>query len=176
MSVVTNCFGRHLTTDIQQVNLIKAITFNLCWIDLHHHNNFFDASFTKILEFIKTNKTVDLNQLIGKRLDQKQMLIVLNTFTRWLKTIHFSTTYETSTESNIRQTTRQIFDEDKLISNSVFLVFCEEHLERNGRQVTVFSNASVEELRCQQRRNIMLFMIQLIWLWCNGLIHSGSFQ
>ena len=33
----------------------------------------FDASFVKILEFIKTNKTVDLNRLIASSLHQKQM-------------------------------------------------------------------------------------------------------
>ena len=69
---------------------------------------------------------------------------------RFLKTIRYSTTNEISTESNIRQAMRQIFDEDELVSNSALLVFCEEHLERNGRQVNVFSNASVGELRYQQ--------------------------
>ena len=48
---------------------------------------------------------------------------------------------------------RQIFDEDKPASNNMVLVFCEESLEKNGRQITVFSHALVEELRYQQRRN-----------------------
>ena len=68
---------------------------------------------------------------------------------------------------------RQIFDEDELVSNNEAIVFCEEHLERNGREVTVFSNTSVEELRYQQRRNRILCIIQLLWLWWNEFIRRG---
>ena len=76
---------------------------------------------------------------------------------------------------NKRKTMRQIFNEDELISNNAELVFCEEHLERNGRQVTVFSNTSVEELRYQQSRN-RICIIQLLWLWWNEFIHRGYFE
>ena len=68
---------------------------------------------------------------------------------------------------------RQVFDEDELVSNNEALVSCEEHLERNGREVTVFSNTSVEELRYQQRRNRILCIIQLLWLWWNEFIRRG---
>ena len=44
---------------------------------------------------------------------------------------------------------RQTFDEDEVVSNNM-LVFCEEQLERNESQETVFSYTSVEELRYQQ--------------------------
>ena len=71
---------------------------------------------------------------------------------------------------------RQIFNEDELVSNNAALVFCEEQLERNERQVTVFSNTSVEELRYQQRRNRMFCIIQLLWLWWNEFIHRGYFE
>ena len=71
---------------------------------------------------------------------------------------------------------RQIFDEDELVSNNAALVFCEEHLERNERQVTVFSNTSVEELRYQQRRNRILCIMQLLWLLWDGFIRRGYFE
>ena len=71
---------------------------------------------------------------------------------------------------------RQIFNEDELVSNNAALVFCEEQLERNERQVTVFSNTSVEVLRYQQRRNRMFCIIQLLWLWWNEFIHRGYFE
>ena len=71
---------------------------------------------------------------------------------------------------------RQIFDEDEVISNNMVLVFCEEHLERDERQETVFSNTSAEELRYQQRRNRILCIIQLLWLWWNGFIHRRYFE
>ena len=68
---------------------------------------------------------------------------------------------------------QQIFNEDELVSNNAALVFCEEQLERNGRQVTVFSNTSV---RYQHSRNRILCIMQLLWLWWNCFIHRGYFE
>ena len=70
---------------------------------------------------------------------------------------------------------RQIFDEDEVVSNNM-LVFCEEQLERNESQETVFSYTSVEELHYQQRRNRILCIIQLLWLWWNGFIERRYFE
>ena len=70
---------------------------------------------------------------------------------------------------------RQIFDEDEVVSNNM-LVFCEEQLERNESQETVFPYTSVEELRYQQRRNRILCIIQLLWLWWNGFIDRRYFE
>lgn len=70
---------------------------------------------------------------------------------------------------------RQIFDEDEVVSNNM-LVFCEEQLERNESQETVFPYTSVEELRYQQRRNRILCIIQLLWLWWNGFIERRYFE
>ena len=70
---------------------------------------------------------------------------------------------------------RQIFDEDEVVSNNM-LVFCEEQLERNESQETVFPYTSVEELRYQQRRNRILCIIQLLWLWWNRFIHRRYFE
>ena len=70
---------------------------------------------------------------------------------------------------------RQRFDEDEVVSNNM-LVFCEEQLERNESQETVFPYTSVEELRYQQRRNRILCIIQLLWLWWNGFIDRRYFE
>ena len=70
---------------------------------------------------------------------------------------------------------RQIFDEDEVVSNNMS-VFCEEQLERNESQETVFPYTSVEELRYQQRRNRILCIIQLLWLWWNGFIDRRYFE
>ena len=71
---------------------------------------------------------------------------------------------------------RQIFDEDEVVPNNMMLVFCEQHLEMDKRQETVFSNTSVQELRYQQRTNRILCIIQLLWLWWNGFIHRRYFE
>lgn len=69
-----------------------------------------------------------------------------------------------------------MFDEEELLSNNAAILFYREQLVRNRQQATVFPNTSVEDLSYQERRNRILYIIQLLLLWWNGLIHRPSLQ
>lgn len=69
-----------------------------------------------------------------------------------------------------------MFDEEELLSNNAAFLFYREQLVRNRQQVTVFSNTSIENLSYQERRNRILYIIQLLLLRWNGLIHRPSLE
>ena len=69
-----------------------------------------------------------------------------------------------------------MFDEEELLSNNAAFLFYREQLVTNRQQATVFPNTSVEDLSYQERRNRILYIIQLLLLWWNGLIHRPSLQ